>query len=494
MTPTESVSAQVAACRRAQVAWAARPVRDRLRLVRALRHSLVDAADELTSAIQRELGRTPHEALASDVLPFADACRFLEREAERLLRPRKVSLRSRPIWLWGQRDKIYRRPHGVVGVIGTWNYPVFLNGVQMAQALVAGNGVVWKPSEVSTASAPVLHSLFLRAGFPSDLVQLLPAAREFGPAVAEADVDHVVFTGSAATGQKLAAKLGERLVSSTMELSGCDAMFVLPDADIEMAAKAAWFGMTANNGQTCIAVRRAFVPREVYPAFVGSLQKQVAAAGSMRLAMEGQVKQADRLVKDAEQHGGRILQPGVAAPADAQTTVPRVIVDATPAMAVAREDCFAPLLAVLPVRDAEDALDQAEKCAYGLGASLFSDHPSRATELAGRIRSGMLTVNDVIAPTAHPATPFGGRGRSGWGVTQGPDGLLGMTVPQVVSVRGGRFRPHYEPMGDADGPTAQMARGLLAWSHSRTFGARCRGLWQLIRAARRMSGRSASGA
>src|SRR5206468_7064438 len=135
--------------------------------------------------------------------------------------------------------------------------------------------------------------------------------------------------------------------------------------------------------------------------------------------------------------------------------------DATPAMAVAREDCFAPLLAVLPVRDAEDALAQAGQCEYGLGASVFSRDASRATELASRIRSGMVTVNDVVAPTAHPATPFGGRGRSGWGVTQGADGLLEMTVPQVVSVRGGKFRPHYEPMGAADGPTAQMARGLL---------------------------------
>jgi aldehyde dehydrogenase (NAD+) len=263
-------------------------------------------------------------------------------------------------------------------------------------------------------------------------------------------------------------------------------MFVLPDADVDMAAKAAWFGMTANNGQTCIAVRRAFVPREVYPAFFESLQKQVAAAAPMRLATEGQVKQADRLVKDAEQHGGRILQPAAAPPADARTTVPRVVMDATPSMALAREDCFAPLLAVLPVRDADDALSQVEKCAYSLGASVFTADPSRAAELAGRVRSGMLTVNDVIAPTAHPATPFGGRGRSGWGVTQGPDGLIAMTVPQVVSVRGGKFRPHYEPMGDADGPTAQMARGLLAWCHGRTMGVRWNGFWRLIAGMRRM--------
>jgi acyl-CoA reductase-like NAD-dependent aldehyde dehydrogenase len=241
-----------------------------------------------------------------------------------------------------------------------------------------------------------------------------------------------------------------------------------------------------NNGQTCIAVRRAFVPREIYPAFVQSLQKQIATAGPMRLAMEGQVQQADRLVKDAEQHGGRVLQPAAAPPADSRTTVPRVVADAMPAMALAGEDCFAPLLAVFPVRDAEDALAQAEKCAYGLGASVFTGNPAKVTEMGRRIRSGMLTVNDVIAPTAHPATPFGGRGRSGWGVTQGPDGLLGMTVPQVVSVRGGKFRPHYEPMGPPNGPTAQMARGLLAWCHGRTMRARWKGLWRMIGGMRRM--------
>src|SRR5439155_12406193 len=194
---------QVAACRRAQQDWSRRPVRERLRPVRAFRHLLVEACDELGDAVQGEVGRSPDEVLGGDVLPLADACRFLEREAGRLLRPRKVRLRSRPLWLFGQRDTVHRRPHGVVAIIGTWNYPLFLNGVQIVQALAAGNGVVWKPSEVSTASAPLLHRLLLRAGFPADLVQTLPATRAAGAALVEADVDHVVFTGSAATGRKL---------------------------------------------------------------------------------------------------------------------------------------------------------------------------------------------------------------------------------------------------------------------------------------------------
>src|SRR5262249_22046278 len=164
-------------------------------------------------------------------------------------------------------DAVHRRPWGVVGVIGTWNYPVYLNVVQVAQALVAGNAVLWKPSEHTPRTADLTHRLFLDAGFPPGLFAKLPATPEAGPLLAEAEVDYVVFTGSEAVGRRLAARLGERLVPSTMELSGCDAMFVLDDADVELAAKGAWFGVTLNRGQTCIAVRRIFVQRGRYSSF-----------------------------------------------------------------------------------------------------------------------------------------------------------------------------------------------------------------------------------
>jgi acyl-CoA reductase-like NAD-dependent aldehyde dehydrogenase len=403
-----------------------------------------------------------------------------------LLKPRKVRLRSRPLWLWGQRDTVHRRPHGLVAIIGTWNYPFFLNGVQITQALTTGNGVLWKPSEISIHSAPLMYSLLLRAGYPADLVQMLPATREMGTAVAEADVDHVVFTGSAATGRKLATRLGERLVSSTLELSGCDAMFVLSDADVALAARAAWFGSTINRGQTCIAVRRAFVHRAVYPAFVEALQKQLATAGPMRLAMEGQVRQAERLVTDATVRGGRVLAPPVNPPTDDRAVLPRVIADATPDMAVCREDCFAPLMAVLPFDELSDAIAQNDECRYGLGASVFTRDRRAAAEIAEHLRTGMVAVNDVVAPTAHPATPFGGRGLSGWGVTQGPDGLLGMTVPQVVSDGSGSFHLHYNPAGEPDGPMGQLLSGFLQWCHAPTVGRRWKGLWRLILAGRKV--------
>jgi len=166
--------------------------------------------------------------------------------------------------------------------------------------------------------------------------------------------------------------------------------------------------------------------------------------------------------------------------------LPHVIADATPEMAVCREDCFAPIMTVLPFDDLPDALSQNDRCHYGLGSSVFTRDRRVAAGIAEHLRTGMVAVNDVIAPTAHPATPFGGRGLSGWGVTQGPDGLLAMTVPQVVSVRGGRFRPHYDPAGVPDGPLGQMLTGLLQWCHAPTARRRWKGLWRLIRAGRKI--------
>jgi acyl-CoA reductase-like NAD-dependent aldehyde dehydrogenase len=474
---------QVAAARTAQLTWAALPVRRRLAPVRRLRHLLADRVDELCAAVAADVGKSSEETIAGDILPWADACRFLERRAAAVLEPRRVPWWLRPLWLWGQKDAVHRRPRGVVGIIGTWNYPLYLNGVQTVQALTAGNAVVWKPSEVAPNSANLTHRLFLEAGFPSGLFQLLPATREAGPQLAEAAVDHVVFTGSADVGRRLARRLGERLISSTMELSGLDALFVLDDADVGLAARAAWFGTVLNRGQTCLSVRRAIVQRPVYAAFCDALRALAADGAPRRLALASQAEQAQRLVAAALNEGARLLTPTLTADHAANEWPPTVLTDARPEMALCREASFAPLLAVLPCDSVDDALKMDEQCPYALGASIFTGQPARAAVLAAQLRSGAVTVNDVIAPTAHPATPFGGRCDSGWGSTQGEEGLLEMTVPQVVSVRAGSFRPHYD-LTDSAKAAAQgdLLRGFLESAHAPTLWRRLRGWRRLLRA------------
>ena len=482
-SPSVAVGEQIERIRSAQPLWERLPVRERLKPIRALRRLIADECDALCEAVRRDLGKSAEETIGGDLLPLADACLFLEREAAPLLRPRRVPTAQRPLWLWGQGDTVYRRPRGVVGVIGTWNYPFLLNGVQIAQALTAGNGVLWKPSEVAPAAASALHSLFARAGFPDGLVQTMEATREGGQALTEAAVDHVVFTGSAAVGRRIAARLGERLISSTLELSGCDPLFVLDDADLALAARAAWFGATLNRGQTCIAARRVFVARPVYPAFCDLLKPMAAAAAPLKLALASQARLAERLVGEAVADGGRLLGPPAPANGDPASFTPAVVVDARPDSALCREASFAPVTAVLPFDALDDALAMNGRCSYGLGAAVFTRDVRKAAALAAQLPAGMVTVNDVIAPTAHPATPFGGVGDSGWGATQGADGLLEMTTAQVVSVRGGTFRPHYElAAGGNAAKQGDLLRGLLESGHAGTFARRARG-WRRLLAA-----------
>ena len=490
MTP---FAAELTAARTAQAAWARLPVRDRLRPVRTLRALLVERADDVCAAVQADIARPPAEVLGTEVLSTAAALKYLEKRAAGLLAPKRVSGRDRPTWLMGCRDAVHHRPWGAVGIIGTWNYPVYLNVGQIAQALVAGNAVLWKPSENVPRTAELTSALFRDAGFPAGLLQTLPATREDGPQLAEADVDHVVFTGSDTVGRELAKRLGERLIPSTLELSGCDAMFVLADANIEMAAKAAWLGVSINRGQTCIAVRRVFVQREKVDAFVAALRPLVRAE-PMGLVTEGQRTQAERLIEDAVTRGASVLanpeRQRRGEPPTPSLTL-RVHLDPTfllnvPAdAAFCREACFAPVAGVIPFDTPEEAVSLARQSPFGLSASIFTADVAKAKEMAALIPSGSVIVNDVLAPTAHPATPFGGRGASGWGVTQGAEGLLAMTVPQVVTIRKGTFRPHFDDAANPDPATADIIRGLLRWTHARGIGAKLGGLWQLVRGIRK---------
>ncbi|HSG39392.1 MAG TPA: aldehyde dehydrogenase family protein, partial [Thermoanaerobaculia bacterium] len=367
--------------RMAQAKWAARPLRERLRVIRALRHRIPAAARDLARAAGAD--RPEAEVLSAEIVPLADACRFLEREAPRLLATRRLGADGRPVWLAGVEAEVRREPLGLVLVIAPSNYPLFLPGVQAAQALTAGNAVLWKPGRGGLAAARAFAGLAREAGLPAGLLMVLPEDPQAAREAIAAGMDKVLLTGSAATGREVLAELARHLTPATMELSGCDALFVLPGADLDRAARAVLFGLTLNGGDTCIAPRRIFVPHALAPA----LEKNL-----------------------------RLL--GVDLPASG--------------------------VSLVPVAGPEEALAAAATSPYALGASIFGPEEA-AFAFAGRVRAGSVVVNDVIVPTADPRLPFGGRGESGFGVTRGAEGLLEMTVLKTVSVRRGKRLPHLDP-------------------------------------------------
>ncbi len=437
--------------RSAQPDWAEVSVAGRVRLLGRLRRAI--AADPLLLA--RSVGdhRSLAETLSAEVLPLLEAIRFLERRAVALLRPRRLGRRGRPLWLWGVSAELRREPCGTVVILGPGNYPLFLPGAQVAQALAAGNAVAVKPAPGCLAPMRALAGLLRDAGLPEGVLAVLPDSLDAGVAAVEAGFDRVVLTGSAATGRRVLQAAAGRLTPCTMELSGSDPVFVLDGVDLDLAAAALAYGLRLNGGATCIAPRKVFIR----PDMAGTLERALAArlADAPAVASPAPVLARLRgLLAQAQAAGARLSGwPGEAA------TRPILVADARPDLELLSTDVFAPVLSIVPVPDEHAALVAAAMSPYALGAAIFGP-PEAARRLAGRVRAGSVVINDLIVPTADPRLPFGGRGESGFGLTRGAEGLLEMTVCKTVLLRQGRFRPHLDARGEDAGALTAMI-GLL---------------------------------
>jgi acyl-CoA reductase-like NAD-dependent aldehyde dehydrogenase len=488
-----AVRSAMAAARLAQVRWAATPLRDRLARVRELRRLIAEHAPTLAQASASARRRPALESITAEGLPLAEACRFLEREAPALLTPRRLGRRGLPLWLSGVRSEVHREPVGVVLVIGPGNYPLLLPGVQIVQALTAGNAVLLKPGVGGSSAARALIEVIHRAGFDSHLVALLPESTDAAIAAIEAGPDKVVFTGSAATGEKILAQLAPRLISATMELSGCDAFIVRADADLDLVVKSLKFGLEFNDGATCMAPKRVFVHRPVATEVEGRLARAFSDGAPVsdparptagERARSGTAALLRELLAEAVAQGAHFVTGGIAA--DGSLQFPIILAGVEPPARLLQEDVFAPVLSIVTVSDDAEAVARANKSPYALGASVFSRDESAARAVAEALNAGVVSINDLILPTADARVPFGGRKRSGFGVTRGPEGLLDLTAPKVVSVSRAKFRPALEPPHPQD---ESMFQSYLELTHGRGFGRRTRALVSLLKS---LSGRNRS--
>ena len=431
--------------RHAQRQWYTRTVRQRTAVLRRLRHALASQAMTLAAQVARTSSRPCAEILTAEILPLADACRFLERDAPRLLAPRHLGAKGRPAWLHGVSTTIHREPFGVVLIVTPTNYPLFLPGVQALQALASGNAVLLKPGKGGLAAAQALTALLADAGMDPALTSVLSEEPSAVDAAIAAAVDHVIFTGAAATGATVLAKLAPRLIPATLELSGCDAAILCANADLDLAAQALAFSLRLNSGATCIAPRRVFVPAQLAARFTTLLVEQICTLEPLTVA-PAHVGRAKTLVDEACRQGAH-QRTGAFYPPDRMTPV--LVTDTTRHMSLLQADLFAPVLALVTVSDENAALTAAQACPYALGATIFG-HGQPAQTLAAQLNAGVVVLNDVIVPTADPRLPFGGRGRSGYGVTRGAEGLLACTTQKAITHRKGRWRPHYRPPHPTD--------------------------------------------
>lgn len=476
-------AAAVSFARTAQQAWATTPIHYRLRILRKFRHALAESAEDLAGAVPCELPgslhRTIADTLVSEVLPLAEACRFLEREAASILAPRKQSTAGRPFWLRGVVTEIVREPFGVVLIIGPSNYPLFLPGAQALQALAAGNAVLWKPAPGGCAVANACRLLLVAAGVDPSLLQILNDAPTEATSAIHAGVDKVFLTGSEPTGKAVLRELAETLTPSTMELSGCDAVFVLEDADLSRVVAALTFGMRLNGSATCMAPRRIFATAPVAKKLTGQLANSLGWLGPVHVP-ERTSNLLQELMFDAESQGAKFQLNGF----DAATHVegggtllyPTLVVRATPEMRIARADIFAPVISVIEVANSEEAVAANSRCPYALTTAIFGPY-REARRLASRISAGSVLINDLIVSTADPRAPFGGRKQSGFGSTRGREGLLEMTAVKTIQTMNARDMRSYSPLTEDH---AGFFSGYMQAVHGRNWRLRWKGACNFV--------------
>ncbi len=457
----------------AQSKWAATRLRARLAVLRTARHTMAAQADAFAAAISPQRARSKADTLVTELLPLLDACKFLEREAERLLAPRKLRRSGRPLWLGGVFAEVHREPLGHVLVIGPSNFPLFLPGVQTLQALAAGNAVTWKPGEGGAAVAGLFAKTMREAGLPSGLLTVTGESIAASQAALAAGADKVVFTGSAEGGRSVLRELAETATPAVMELSGADAVFVMPSADLKTVAKAVAFGLRLNGGAVCMSPRRLFVSQSTWTALQPLLLAELAKIPAVAL----QAVTAARLhtMLDEAVEAGAVLHGEFAA----ESQRPVVVTNTTATMRIAKSDVFAPVVSVIAAESMLHALEQYAECDYALTAAVFCGKGDihKAQKLASLLKAGTVLINDVIAPTADPRVPFGGRGASGFGVTRGAEGLLEMTAVKTLLVRRGGAMRHLDATSDTDAP---MFAGLIGVMHGKGLRQRWSALRQLI--------------
>jgi acyl-CoA reductase-like NAD-dependent aldehyde dehydrogenase len=449
----ESVAATATRVRANQAEWEAMGVEGRYHWLGKLRDWILDNTERIADTMQAETGKVRGDT-STELIYLTDLINFYGSKASKFIgdedvRPHSPLMASRKL-------RVQYRPYPVVGVISPWNFPMALALGDAIPALQAGAAVVVKPSEFTPLGLDEAVRAWKEEIGAPDVFDCVHGTGEVGGALVD-HVDFVQFTGSDRTGRKVMARAAETLTPVSLELGGKDPMIVLSDADLDRAANAATWGGMFNSGQVCLSVERIYVEEPVYDEFVAKLTKEV---GSLRQGADGrtpsmevgamtspnQTAVVEGQVEDALASGARALVGGKKVEGPGDYFEPTVLVDVDHSMKVMRDETFGPVVGVMKVRDAEEALRLANDTRYGLAGSVFGER-NRAERVARRIEAGAVNVNDVIVNYAAMDVPMGGWKESGIGFRHGEYGIKKYCRPEsiVIARLAGKREPNWFP-------------------------------------------------
>jgi acyl-CoA reductase-like NAD-dependent aldehyde dehydrogenase len=432
----ESVAAKAAAARAAQPGWAAVPLPRRIACIEAFRAGVVRDLEELATTMTRETGK-PIRMSRNELNGLLPRIDFFLAEVAATLDTETVHDEG------GMREQIQHAPLGLIANISAWNYPWFVGCNVILPALLAGNGVLYKPSEYATLTGLEIARLLHEAGVPRDVLMVVVGGGEVGAALLEQQLDGVFFTGSHATGQRIAEAAGKRFMKVQLELGGKDPTYVCDDADPKAAAESLADGAMYNTGQSCCSVERIYVHERIHDAFVEAFVQAVQGfrmgdpmAEDTYIGAITRTPQLDvleRQVQDAVGKGANLLYGGRIGGGPGNWFEPTVLVDVDHTMEVMREESFGPVIGIQKVHDDEEAVRLMNDTRYGLTAGVYTRDEQRARSILSRVHAGSVYWN--CCDRVSPRLPWSGVGDSGIGLTLSKYGIQAFTRPKAWHLR-----------------------------------------------------------
>lgn len=444
ITTKEELAGIVVQAKQAQHAWeklgfyGRKPFFDRLAL------HLLDNWKEIAKFISMENGKPYLEATLTEVYPVIDVINYYAKRAEKMLSDTKIPIRF--FKFMGKKSYITYRPVGSIGIISPWNYPFAIPFSEVIMAMVAGNTVVLKPSELTPMIGGKIKDAIDAAGFPQGVFSVVYGDGRIGGELVKSGLSKIIFTGSVATGKKIMAAASESLTPVVLELGGKDPMLVLKDADLDMAARGAVWAAFMNSGQTCASVERVYVDESIkgrFTEFVVAYTNKLRHGNKLddhstdvgAMIDPRQLSIVENHVADAVSKGARVLTGGKKPESlKGYFYQPTVLENVDHTMKIMTEETFGPALPIMGFRTETEAIELANDSRYALTASVWSKDIRRAESIAKQLVAGTVAVNEHAMTYGIPETPWGGSKESGFGRTHSTIGLMEFVEPVHIHI------------------------------------------------------------
>jgi acyl-CoA reductase-like NAD-dependent aldehyde dehydrogenase len=414
--------------------WSSRSLETRLTFITKMKQYLLDNMDEIVEEICSATGKVKTEALTADLMPVIDILQHYEKRAPKVLKRKRIST---PLLFVGKSSYVDYFPLGTVLIISPWNYPFQLSMTPVISALIAGNSVILKPSEVTPTIGLLIEKIAREINLPKNVLQVAHGGKELGQELVSGAPDGIFFTGSVETGRKIGIEASKRFIPYTLELGGKDPMIVFEDAPLKRAVHGAVWGAFTNAGQVCMSVERVYVQSSVHGEFIDRLVEETKKlkigedVGSLTFHQQKEIIKDH--VLDAIDKGALLLtgkHPDKWG--ESMYIEPMILTNITEDMKIVREETFGPVMPVIAFTTEEEAIQKANSTEFGLNASVWTKDSAKANRVTSKLVTGNAVINDVLVSVANPHLPFGGVKSSGTGRYHGDEGLY--TFSRQMSV------------------------------------------------------------